>query len=109
MSTLQNFDTWNEKKQVIDKKTRKIYFLEQEIWLVALGKNIGFEINGKGQNFLRPIIVYKKFSPHQCLCIPIFYQRNFLFLLQTSIAFFSEPIEFCAFFSDSGDRQTQMP
>jgi hypothetical protein len=31
------------------------YFREKEIWWACLGANIGFEQNGKNENFERPI------------------------------------------------------
>ena len=30
-----------------------------------MGKNIGFEQDGKGKEFLRPILIYKKFNSEQ--------------------------------------------
>jgi mRNA interferase MazF len=45
-------------------------FLEREIWWCNLGQNIGSEIYGKGYNFTRPVIVYKKLSRFTLLVIP---------------------------------------
>lgn len=41
------------------------------MWFIAIGENIGFEQNGKGEEFLRPVIVYKKFSKNVFLGIPL--------------------------------------
>lgn len=44
---------------------------EGEIWWAAVGKNVGIEINGKSENFSRPVIIYKKFSRLGFLAIPL--------------------------------------
>jgi mRNA interferase MazF len=37
---------------------------EGEVWMCSLGKNIGYEQNGSGESFLRPIMIIKKFNNH---------------------------------------------
>lgn len=37
----------------------------------SLGKNIGFEQNGSGDNFSRPVLVIKKFNNHMFWCAPL--------------------------------------
>ena len=59
---MKKFDEWNEVKKDISKKNRKFFIKEREIYWVHLGENIGYEQNGKGDEFLRPVLVYKKFS-----------------------------------------------
>jgi len=46
-------------------------FSEREVWMCHLGTNIGFEMNGKSADFLRPTIVFKKLSKSTCLIIPL--------------------------------------
>jgi len=36
-----------------------------------MGENLGFEQNGKGENFVRPVIVFKKFNRNMFLGIPL--------------------------------------
>ena len=43
----------------------------KEIWWASLGQNIGVEINGKNDNFERPILVIKTFNPQSSLVAPI--------------------------------------
>jgi len=50
---------------------KEIYFYEREIWWVSLGKNIGFEENGKNDNFERPVLVLKKFNKQIFWGLPI--------------------------------------
>jgi len=59
------FDKWNEKKKIIDKEAKPPLFEEGEIVFVKMGKNIGYEQDGKGEDFLRPVYVYKKFNRDQ--------------------------------------------
>src|SRR5680860_1545617 len=56
------FDKWNIQKKIVDLISNKKTFHEREIWFIKIGENVGFEQNGKGEEFLRPVIVYKKFS-----------------------------------------------
>lgn len=53
-----------------DKPPRRL-FKEGDIWWCSIGMNIGVEIFGKGKNFARPIIVFKKFDVNSFLGIPL--------------------------------------
>ena len=59
-----------KRRKLIILKTKKT-FHEREIWFIKIGENIGFEQNGKGEKFLRPVIIYKKFSRNVFLGIPL--------------------------------------
>ena len=37
----------------------------------SIGKNIGYEQNGSGDNFSRPLLVVKRFNNHMFWCIPL--------------------------------------
>lgn len=39
--------------------------------MCVLGKNIGFEQNGGGDNFSRPLMIIKKFNNHMFWAIPL--------------------------------------
>ncbi len=67
----KGFDKWNIQKKITDNFNNKKTFHEREIWFIKIGENIGFEQNGKGEEFLRPVIVYKKFSKNVFLGIPL--------------------------------------
>ena len=65
-----NLDKWNN----IKKKT--LYhsitlFKEREVWWVRLGQNIGFEQNGKGDDFMRPVLILQKHNQHTALVLPM--------------------------------------
>lgn len=69
---MNDFDIWNvlkqtiEKEQIVDK-----YPKEGEVWMSTLGKNIGFEQNGSGNNFSRPLLVVTKFNNHMFWVLPL--------------------------------------
>ncbi len=67
------FSRWNILKQDFEH-----YYLqpekfpkEREVWMSAFGKNIGFEQNGTGSNFLRPVLVVKKFNNQMFWVVPL--------------------------------------
>lgn len=55
----------------IDQKIDIAYFREREIYWANIGENIGFEQNGKGDDFMRPILVFRKFSNRLFCGIPL--------------------------------------
>lgn len=44
---------------------------EGEVWWVAIGENVGVEINGKSRYFSRPVIVFRKLSHLGFMGIPL--------------------------------------
>ncbi|MFH1253217.1 MAG: type II toxin-antitoxin system PemK/MazF family toxin [Candidatus Uhrbacteria bacterium] len=68
---LERFVGWTKLKIKIHFSQRRIFPKEREIWWVSLGQNIGVEINGKNENFERPVLVVKKYSLDSVLVLPI--------------------------------------
>lgn len=66
----KDFSVWHEKKGRVDEKDRP-FFNEREIWFAALGLNIGVEQNGSGMDFLRPVVIFRKFNSESFWAIPI--------------------------------------
>jgi len=62
---------WHKVKENLIKSNKRIYFHEREVWWCSIGKNIGFEQNGKGEEFTRPIIIIKRLSLDTCLIVPL--------------------------------------
>jgi mRNA-degrading endonuclease toxin of MazEF toxin-antitoxin module len=58
---LKKFDEWCEVKKQID-NSNFLSFKEREIFMGYIGENVGYEQNGKGSNFLRPILILKKYN-----------------------------------------------
>ena len=68
----ESFDQWNiVKKEIHNNKSQNIGFNEQDIVFLSIGKNIGYESYGKGEEFLRPVIILKKFGKYSFLGIPL--------------------------------------
>jgi mRNA-degrading endonuclease toxin of MazEF toxin-antitoxin module len=66
------FTAWNIIKKKIDTQTKVDKFpKEGEIWMSSVGRNIGFEQNGSGNNFSHPVLVTKKFNNHMFWAIPL--------------------------------------
>lgn len=69
---IKDFDTWNKLKKSIDSLgTGKRFFREREMWWCSLGLNMGFEQDGKGKLYQRPVLIIKVFSQHTCVVLPI--------------------------------------
>src|SRR3990167_10916479 len=69
----KEYDSWNElKKKIQSDINEPDYFpKEGEVWMSSLGRNIGFEQNGSGANFSRPILIVKKFNNHMFWCVSL--------------------------------------
>ncbi len=65
-----DFDRWNELKKVIDLRSEKL-FNEREVWWINFGKNIGVEMNGKGEKFIRAGLIVRKYNRNKALVLPI--------------------------------------
>jgi mRNA interferase MazF len=68
---MKQFDEWNEVKKETGHENAPVFFKERDIFWVRVGENVGFEQNGKGDEFQRPVIIVKKYSPHMFLGIPL--------------------------------------
>lgn len=67
----KQFNLWNKIKKDIDSKTDGPLFKEREIFYLNIGENVGYEENGKGEYFLRPVLIFKKFNAYIFLGIPL--------------------------------------
>ncbi len=68
---MKQYDAWNEVKKVTNLNEKNIYFKERDIFWIKLGENIGYEQNGKGDKFQRPVIVVKKYTSDMFLGVPL--------------------------------------
>ena len=84
---MKQFNKWNKVKQETELIDKRVYFKERDIFWTRLGKNIGYEQNGKGDEFQRPVLIIKKYSNDMFLGIPLsttlregsfYFQFNFL-------------------------------
>jgi len=93
----KKFDDWNIVKKSTSKIKKKVYFKERDIFFIRIGENIGFEQSGKGDMFLRPVIVLKKFNNNFFMGVPLTttikenkYYFNFTFTNKKSSAILSQ-------------------
>lgn len=70
---MKDFDSWNElKKRINEEENEPDRFpKEGEVWMSSLGRNVGYEQNGSGDNFSRPVLIVKKFNNHMFWVIPL--------------------------------------
>jgi hypothetical protein len=73
---MKKYDDWNEVKKEIEEKEKIFTFKVREIYWMRVGQNIGYEIYGKGDDFLRPVLVFRKFSKESFLGIPLTSQKK---------------------------------
>jgi mRNA interferase MazF len=75
MSTVykKQFDLWNEKKKHVEARahSENLYLYEREVWWCSVGVNIGVEIDGKNNDFERPVLVIKRFNSLMFWVIPL--------------------------------------
>ncbi len=67
----KDFDLWNTiKRRLHENEAQKLYHT-REIWWCSLGTNIGFEQDGEGAEYQRPVLILKGLSKNTCLVIPL--------------------------------------
>lgn len=82
----KDFQKWHSKKAQINENENRPHFHEREIWWCALGVNVGFEQDGGGEDFLRPVIVFKKFNNEIFWGIPLTHtKKNTAFYFQFTL------------------------
>lgn len=59
---LKDFEGWNKKKQGIHNSDNQSFCHTREVWWCSLGVNVGFEQDGTGENYDRPVLVVKGFN-----------------------------------------------
>jgi mRNA interferase MazF len=69
---IKDFDSWNEAKKDCEFSNQKRQFFHTgEIWWCAVGVNIGHEIDGKNDNFERPVLIIKQCNSHLFIGVPL--------------------------------------
>lgn len=67
----KNFQIWHRKKENINDQGERRFYHEREVWWCSLGVNVGFEMDGKGEDFVRPVLILKGFSKEIFICVPL--------------------------------------
>ena len=66
----KDFNRWNEVKKHTDEERPRFYTL-REIWWCRLGVNVGEEQDGRGVQFLRPVLIIQGLGPVACFVAPL--------------------------------------
>ena len=67
----KDFKKWMEQKAKIHNDKIRPFFHEREVWFSSLGENVGFEQDGGGEKFMRPVLVLKKFNNEVVWALPL--------------------------------------
>jgi mRNA interferase MazF len=59
------------KAKLHNMSNRLIGYKERDIWICNVGENVGYEEDGKGKEFRRPVLVVKSFGKNLCHIIPL--------------------------------------
>jgi len=68
----KDYSVWMPlKTKIHNSESRPGGFREREIWICSIGENIGFEEDGKGYDFARPVLILKVFNRNFCHIVPL--------------------------------------
>ncbi|OHA87926.1 MAG: hypothetical protein A2653_00145 [Candidatus Zambryskibacteria bacterium RIFCSPHIGHO2_01_FULL_43_25] len=71
MENSKDYKDWSPKKSYLHNEKGRPFVSEREIWFCAVGENVGFEQDGRGEEFARPVVIFKKFNNEVCWILPI--------------------------------------
>ena len=73
----KEFNKWMTLKDSIHNfKSRPAGYKTRDIWWTSIGTNVGFEEDGKGKFYNRPVIILRGFSKELFLGIPLSHTKN---------------------------------
>ena len=72
----KDFDGWIRVKESLHFEGTFRSIKEGEIWWCSVGENVGVEVNGKQELFLRPVLIMKKLSRFGFMAIPLTSKKN---------------------------------
>lgn len=67
----KDFQPWCKKKRDIHESTSCPLFKEREVWWCSVGTNVQHEIDGKGVEFSRPVLIVRRYNSDTFLGLPI--------------------------------------
>jgi mRNA interferase MazF len=67
----KDFMQWHNLKTKLQHKKSQFTFKGGEVWLCTFGLNLGHEEDGKGDIFLRPIVILRKINSDTFLAVPL--------------------------------------
>jgi len=69
----KDYSRWHALKAELNRRrsNNKRFIKERQVWYCAIGVNIGSEQDGKGNDFSRPVVIFKVFNRDIFLGIPL--------------------------------------
>jgi mRNA interferase MazF len=67
----KDFQNWHRLKEKLHNQKKEQYFKERDVFWASIGVNVGFEQDGKGEIFSRPVLVIKKYSKNIFFGVPL--------------------------------------
>ena len=67
----KKFENWSKDKARIDATEENKLYHERQMWWCTLGVNIGFEQDGTGIDYQRPVLILKGMSRTTCYIVPL--------------------------------------
>jgi mRNA interferase MazF len=67
----KDYISWHEEKSQLQDTKLRPGFYEREVWFCIMGTNVGYEQDGRGPRFLRPVVVIKKFNKEVLWALPL--------------------------------------
>lgn len=58
----KDYNIWHKRKKYLHNEKQAPFFHEREVWFCHVDENVGFEQDGVGEQFLRPVVVVRKFN-----------------------------------------------
>lgn len=69
---IKTFENWNKLKFFTNARLlRPEHFKAGEVWWCMVGENIGHEIDGKQEKFLRLVLIIRKYGNHTFFGLPL--------------------------------------
>ncbi len=67
----KDYEKWHRVKRKLDERKGLVFAHAREIWWCSLGVNVGSEIDGKNENFERPVLVLRVYNRDTMLVVPL--------------------------------------
>ena len=67
----KDYRKWHKIKTDINNVEKRAFFHERDIWFCYVGANVGFEQDGNKEDYLRPVLIVRKFNNEIFWGIPL--------------------------------------
>jgi mRNA interferase MazF len=67
----KDYTKWHKIKTDVNNSEKRVFFHEREIWFCHIGANVGFEQDGTKEEYLRPVLIIRKFNNEIFWGIPL--------------------------------------